>query len=224
MYMPCAEVVDVARETVAAIIKLCNKDGDGTSFGMLCLFAYAFLLRVPSEALPVLAGGSGQSVLKREGKFLVLTLASRKNRPKGSRLERGCWCSECKDTCPLHVLGPYFAKFPVGARVFGEFNRNNALKKLREVMAGLNAPKASEYRTHDFRRGHAKDLQVSGMFLLIVVLFSFAICMDSHVFGRCPVVEDSGGRRVEIPSVPQVSRHAYAGQRFDDPNSCRRVR
>lgn len=163
----------VYRETVAQIVRLCKTEpanranceiaqSNLESFGMLCLFAYAFLLRVPSEALPVLAGGNGKSVLTQEGEFLVLALTRRKNRSQGSRLERGCWCAECKDTCPLHVLGPFLAKFPVGAPVFCGFTPSSTLKCLRAVMRTLKAPRASEYKTHDFRRGHAKDLQVSG--------------------------------------------------------------
>ena len=150
------------RETVAQIIKVCNTESALIPFGMLCLFAYAFLLRVPSEALPVTAGGSGHSVLVRCGDMLILTLTRRNNKPEGSMMERGCWCKECKETCPLHVLGPFLAKFPPGCRVFGDVTPASTLNTLRRVMAKMNAPRAAEYRTHDLRRGHAKDLQTSG--------------------------------------------------------------
>ena len=78
---------------------------------LLFLLAYVFLLRLPSEALPVrlTSGGAhveGQAVLEvREGS-LELRLWRRKNRPEGSTLTRGCWCRESRATCPLHVLGP----------------------------------------------------------------------------------------------------------------------
>ena len=37
---------------------------------------------------------------------LHLSFCDRKNKDKGSRLVRGCWCNESRETCPLHVLGP----------------------------------------------------------------------------------------------------------------------
>jgi hypothetical protein len=47
---------------------------------MLFLLAYAFLLRLPSEALPITAGeGSGPCALFREGDNLVLELKRRLN-------------------------------------------------------------------------------------------------------------------------------------------------
>ena len=66
-------------------------------FAKLWLLAYAFLLRLPSEALPAFAGeGDHQSALFMEGSNLVLVLKRRKNKPGGSRLVRTCWCSESK--------------------------------------------------------------------------------------------------------------------------------
>ena len=39
---------------------------------------------------------------------LVLRLKRRKNRPQGSRLVRGCFCTRDKRICPVHILGPFF--------------------------------------------------------------------------------------------------------------------
>ena len=158
------------------------KDLVTETFGMLCLFAYAFLLRMPSEALPAKVGGSGKCVVTVEGEFLVVTLARRKNKEVQSRIERGCWCRECKETCPMHVLAPFFMSFPEGAQVFGEFTAPIALRTLRKVMSILQVPRAAEYKTHDFRRGHAKDLQESGRFCVHakkpVAQFSFFVCVS----------------------------------------------
>ena len=53
---------------------------------MLWLAAYVFMLRVPSEALPMMKGGdgvSGHSALRLESSScVVLHLKSRKNRPQ----------------------------------------------------------------------------------------------------------------------------------------------
>ena len=85
-------------------------------YALLFLLTYAFMLRLPSEALPLALGGTDrQAVLSREGEQLVLRLrrrllvcvlavgaslprfrVPRKNRPHGSRLVRGCWCSESR--------------------------------------------------------------------------------------------------------------------------------
>lgn len=38
-----------------------------------------------------------------------------------------------------------------------------ALGMLRYLLTQMGEPHASEYRTHDLRRGHALDLQLSGV-------------------------------------------------------------
>ena len=61
---------------------------------LLYLLTYAFLLRLPSEALPAVAGGEGvegQAVLACQEEKLTLPLKRRKNKPQGSCLTRGCW-------------------------------------------------------------------------------------------------------------------------------------
>jgi len=77
----------------------------------LLYLCYAFLLRLPSEALPAhVARGkehvTGHAVLGLRGGSLELRLRLRKNRPEGSTLTCGCWRRESPTTCPLHVLGP----------------------------------------------------------------------------------------------------------------------
>ena len=99
------------------------------------------------------------------GDYLVLTLERRKNKPSGSRLVRGCWCKECRDTCPVHVLGELLANTEPGANLFPGVSAGTALAVLRSMLAVLKLPGAAEHRTHDLRRGHVKDLQMSGDFL-----------------------------------------------------------
>ena len=131
------------------------------AYAMLFLLAYAFLLRVPSEAIPVMAG-SGECCLELEGSQLVLCLKRRKNRPGGSRLVRSCWCSESASTCPVHMLGPMLASTEKGKPLFPGISAWEALRTLRKMLSDIGLPKAEQYRLHDFRRGHAKDLQLSG--------------------------------------------------------------
>jgi len=65
-------------------------------------------------------------------------------------------------TCPLHVLGPLLAESPVGHRPFSDVTAADALKTLRVMLVATGVPEGAAYRTHDLRRGHAKDLQLSG--------------------------------------------------------------
>ena len=62
----------------------------------------------------------------------------------------------------MHVLGPWFANISDGSLIFAGITAASTLRVLRAVLADLGIPHAADYRTHDFRRGHAKDLQLSG--------------------------------------------------------------
>ena len=109
---------------------MCIRDranpADGT-YAALYLLAYTFLLRLPSEALPV----SMESVGSAEGKAsalylhedtLYLKLARRKNKDSGALMKRTCWCNTCTATCPVHVLWAYFKQktaYEIGVRLVG---------------------------------------------------------------------------------------------------------
>ena len=128
---------------------------------MLFLASYVFMLRLPSEALPLRAR-TGSMHLTWEGGQVLAVLQRRKNKPAGSRLVRQCWCKSSPMTCPLHVLWKWAEKAPAGALLFAGVTEHSALVTLRMLLRSLAVPRACEYRTHDFRRGHAKDLQLSG--------------------------------------------------------------
>ena len=137
--------------------------------GMLFLVTYVFLLRLPSEALPIVRSGSGladngveQAQIYMEDNTLFLKLAQRKNKPDGSLLRRECWCNDCKFTCPIYVLWAYFEKLDLGCRPFFGITPACALGTLREMLLTLKIVDAIMYRTHDLRRGHAADIQQNG--------------------------------------------------------------
>ena len=109
-----------------------------------------------------MAGKSSTSELALVGDEVVLTLACRKNRQQGSRLIRKCWCNKWPDTCPVHVLWAFFAKLPVGGQPFRGLRMGAVLAGLRCRLKVLKVPLAGSFRTHDFRRGHARDLQRQG--------------------------------------------------------------
>ena len=64
--------------------------------------------------------------------------------------------------CPICFLRKYFAGVPIGSSPFAVISRRQALKELRLILAHVGVEGADRYRTHDLRRGHARDLQEDG--------------------------------------------------------------
>ena len=81
---------------------------------------------------------------------------------QGSVLSRACWRRHDKRTCPVHVLGPFFSGLGVGSRPFAHFSAARSLVILRCLLLAIKIPDALDYRTHDLRRGHARDMQQWG--------------------------------------------------------------
>ncbi len=67
-----------------------------------------------------------------------------------------------KDTCPIHRLGAYLDSQEEGAPLFQGISAADALRTLRAILCALGVEGWDNYRTHDIRRGHALDLQLSG--------------------------------------------------------------
>ena len=67
-----------AREKLEAVVAFCSKSKELECFAWLFIVTYAFLLRMPSEALPIVIGaGPGQAVLALSGDELTLRLERR---------------------------------------------------------------------------------------------------------------------------------------------------
>ena len=147
-------------------------------FCMLFLIAYIFLLRLPSEALPIVRGGSGfadygrkhKAVLSLEDNSLQLRLSHRKNVANECVLKRPCWCKSADFlVCPVHVVWPYIQDFKVGQYVFEGISPSAANKTLRRYLSLIGKLDAMKYRSHDLRRGHADDLRISGASLWVIL-------------------------------------------------------
>ena len=67
------------------------------------------------------------------------------------------------------MLGPWYDAMPPGARPFAGFSAAHALEVLRSLLVAVKVPNAEKHRTHDLRRGHARDLQASGAPLLEIL-------------------------------------------------------
>ena len=165
----------LCHEQIRRIVAMADKKSPVEwPLAMLFLAAYVFMLRLPSEGLPMTGGGIGcghglHSVVLLEGDEVCLRLASRKNLPSGSVIRRVCWCRSCPATCPVHTLWHYFKELGVGAQPFAGFSKGFALKSLRNFLHRLAIPNPAMYRTHDFRRGHAQDLVENGASLGVIL-------------------------------------------------------
>ena len=135
---------------------------------MLFLLCYVFMLRLPSEALRIRVGSNGclagtpTSGVDVTSDKIIVKMGRRKNRALGSTLHRFCWCTECAQTCPIHVLGAFFTSLPVGTQPFADISAAAALSQLRVMLALAGVEDAGVYRTHDLKRGHARDMQANG--------------------------------------------------------------
>ena len=172
------------RKQVGQLVERASNQPDTNRFAMLFLLSYAFLLRLPSEAIPVTAH-TGDCSLKKEGMFLVLSLKRRKNKPGGSRLVRGCWCRESKQTCPVHVLGPYLANCRPGERLFLGITSAVALSTLRLSLQSIGVARGQitaelVNRDLDDEPGLAGRLRSSRLLALPV-----APCHESGKHKKC---------------------------------------
>ena len=166
----CSQTV-IHRGTVEDMLDWSSRDESNKAFrlnALLYLLAYTFLLRVPSEALPMVVGRLGQpceakSILYLgEDDTLVLELKSRKNKPQGSKLIRRCCCSRHPKSCALHLIKPLLESAETGTAMFKLISPDDAVKKLRQLLSAVGVRDARLYRPHDLRRGHAEDLRLEG--------------------------------------------------------------
>ena len=59
-------------------------------------------------------------------------------------------------------MGRFLEEVADGEPLFDRITASDALHTLRHILLGLGIKNACAYRTHDLRRGHALDLQLSG--------------------------------------------------------------
>ena len=153
----------IGHDVLVRLLNLAAGRPELNELAMIFLASYAFLLRVPSECLPMAAHeapcNSEVPVFCIRGGEAVLRLPFRKNRLFPTEVIRSCWCKSCKSTCPVHVFGAFMRGLPAGARPFALFDLGQTLLALRELLCELDIDHAMLHRLHDFRRGHAEDLR-----------------------------------------------------------------
>ena len=57
----------------------------------------------------------------------------------------------------------FFANIKIGSAPWAGVSADKVRDAIRTRLAVLSVPEASRYGTHDFRRGHARDLQEAGV-------------------------------------------------------------
>ena len=157
----------ISLQLLENLVSLCVLEGDVLSV-LLCIISYAFMLRVPSEALPLVIGKGCDSTkpleeglhsrLSRYEDKMLLRLRRRKNKPHGTVLIRECWCARSSSTCPVRTMDALIDAMPVGHAPFHRVNADDVRVLLRCRLKQLHVACPSQYNTHDFRRGHARDL------------------------------------------------------------------
>jgi len=131
------------------------------------VLATSFMFRVPSECLPLCSRSAHSSVQAIEDggrPALLVTLASRKNLPKGSEMIRRCIClSGRKILCPVCELRDHLGRFhkrgpgrlfDISAAAFTKVLRRLILTG-RSLFPGVVAEECS---SHIFRRSSANEL------------------------------------------------------------------
>ena len=164
----------IHQETLAAMVLLSLDVPSRREFVMLCLISYIFLLRVPSECLPVAVHSAPETaaactVVRLNGDELEMHFPRRKNRNEPTVATRKCWCDQCANTCPVHVVGDFLSEFSPGEQPFLAWKPHMVLRELRAVLAELGMEEASAYVAHDLRRGHADDILRRGGTLIEIL-------------------------------------------------------
>ena len=202
------------------MIRATEKGLETEAFGMLCLLSYLFLLRVPSEALPVVrccmdSNAGEQSRIWLDGDELCLQLKRRKNKLMGSLLRRKCHCAASPATCPIHVLWRFFGRLPVGSRPFGDITASGALSRLRCLLVKIDIKEVDKFNTKAFRRGHA---EVRRRFVVLHMLVDCAWSVIGHAREWFHFSRDPCSRRVA--SGGQSSQVCWFLQAVPCPSCC----
>ena len=161
------EKLFLRQKDVVQLIAFARADSDYTTPAMMYLCTYVFLLRLPSECLPIQIDVGLQNRqnfgIHATKDSIELWLPCRKNKQlQGSLIQRKCWCKTCPSTCPVHVLGGFLQGFKNGSRPFDRYSAESARKTLKHMLCILGKPDHWKFGTHCLRRGHALDLQKGG--------------------------------------------------------------
>jgi hypothetical protein len=123
----------------------------------LLAVARMFLLRVPSEGIPLTWNSSHSTVDVSEARA-VITLMRRKNSRVPVTLTRTCVCaSSGRRLCAVHWLWDLRRSATHEGRIF-DITASGFNKFIKETAMQLQVPHASRASSHSLRRGMAQDI------------------------------------------------------------------
>ena len=135
-----------------------------------CLMAVArmFLLRVPSEGIPLQWAGDHSTVELEETRVTV-TLMKRKGKSTPTIMSRDCCCTTSgKSLCAVHWLRRQKERVGGVGRVF-RLTRHQFLKDVKAFGQAAGVPGWQALGTHAFRRGMAQAILDEGGNLAVLL-------------------------------------------------------
>jgi hypothetical protein len=150
-------------EQLLDLVRVAQYEGNWYS-GPLYVLSYWFLLRVPSEGLPlVMSKSSGDppqhsKQIRFKGNEVTLAFGRRKNLENPSYWTRSCKCSVSAEICPVHVLAAFTAKMAEGTALFPRLTKDAFNTTLRRRAFAIQMAEAGKVSSKAFRRGHSRDL------------------------------------------------------------------
>ena len=158
--------IALTSQVVRQMIRIVKND-DMELAGLMAI-ARMFLLRVPSEALPLEWDGQRSSIQLTQT-TAVITLAKRKNRSSPSTLTRSCCCSTSGVAlCAVHWLRKLAAKKKEGSKVFG-LQVHKVRRHVKNAAKEAGVTDWEHVGTHGLRRGMAQDILDAGSPLTVLL-------------------------------------------------------
>ena len=142
---------------------------DNLEMAAMMSVARLFLLRVPSECVPLQWRGLHSSV-EVDGEKAIITLSSRKNSRVPVVLTRTCVCrTSGPKLCAVHwLLRMRSRPQPSNGNIFTTSSSQFA-SKIKEYSVELNFPMGMRMSSHAFRRGMAQEIIDHGGSLAVLL-------------------------------------------------------
>ena len=157
--------------TTASVTKLVKKaDADGNhEVAAIMAVSRLFLLRVPSEALPLQWAGEHSSI-DFDSQSVKITLMRRKNVRHPTTLTRSCCCKTSgKRLCAFHRLLAWKQSASEQSTQVFSLSKQQFIATVRELAMEVGIEHANKVGTHAFRRGMAQDILDVGGSLAVLM-------------------------------------------------------
>ena len=162
--------------------KLIQNESWDSELARLCYVTYLFMLRLPSEALPLHRALTDEQLLSNEApsntaviglreyegqQRLTIKLARRKNSRGIFTALRPCYCGKNallpRHNCPIHIFwANVITSTQPGDPLFPSLANKNINRVLRAAFKKIALPGAEKYSSHCFRRGAASAILNAG--------------------------------------------------------------